>query len=205
MIRFGIRFLAAIARAAGLALVVIVPVNAASPALTAEQVQRLKSGDALVSVEPDDGDADGHIEAAIDIPASPHSVWTVMLDCARTVKFVQHMSSCTVTQRDVKGTWDIREHHSRWLSMLPETISVFRSDYVTDKEIRFERVSGSLRYLKGAWQLEPLYGGKQTRLFYSVRIGISAPVPRFMIRSQIEADVPKLLTALRKEVMSSAQ
>jgi ribosome-associated toxin RatA of RatAB toxin-antitoxin module len=171
--------------------------------LTPEQLTRLKAGEALVSVEDDQGEADGRIEAAIEIAAGPHRVWQVMTDCARAPRFVAGLKSCRVLQHGPADAWDIREHRSQWLSILPETISVFRSDYVVDKEIRFERVSGTLRFLKGAWRLEPLAGGARTRLFYSVRVGISAPVPGFMIRSALEADVPKLLYALRSEAVQA--
>jgi ribosome-associated toxin RatA of RatAB toxin-antitoxin module len=180
-----------------------VPQIASAEGLNAEQLARLKAGEALVSVEEDSGEADGHIEAVIEIPASPHRVWQVMIDCARAPKFVSGLKSCRVVEQDPKGAWDIREHRSKYLSMLPETVSVFRSDYALDKDIRFERVSGSLRFLKGGWRLESLDGGARTRLRYSVRVGISAPVPGFMIRSALESDVPKLLKALRSEVASS--
>ena len=186
---------------------VVVAASAAQVAsageLNADQLVQLRAGEALVSVTPDDsGEADGHIEAVIDIPSPPHRVWLTMLDCERSLKFVEHLKSCKVLQRGPNGSWDIREHHSKWLSILPEMVSVFRSDYVTDKEIRFERVSGGLRFLKGTWRFEALNGGMRTRVFYSVRIGISAPIPGFMIRSQIEQDVPKLLKALRAETLS---
>jgi ribosome-associated toxin RatA of RatAB toxin-antitoxin module len=171
--------------------------------LSGEQLARLKAGDALVSVEEDTGGADGHIEAAIEIPASPHRVWQIMTDCARAPKFVAGLKSCRIVEQGPNGAWDIREHRSQWMSMMPETISVFRSDYGLDKEIRFQRVSGTLKFLKGSWRLEPLNDGTRTRLRYSVRIGVAAPVPGFMIRSALEADVPKLLKALRAETAAA--
>jgi ribosome-associated toxin RatA of RatAB toxin-antitoxin module len=174
----------------------------AAQGLSADQLKKLKSGEALVSVEEDSGEADGHIEAVIEIAAAPHRVWQVMTDCARAPRFVTGLKSCRVVEQDQRGAWDVREHRSKYLSMLPETVSVFRSDYALDKDIRFERVSGSLRFLKGSWHLESLDGGASTRLSYSVRVGISAPVPGFMIRSALESDVPKLMKALREEVVT---
>ena len=169
--------------------------------LSNEQLARLKAGDALVSVDEDTGAADGHIEAAIEIPASPHHLWLVMTDCARAPKFVAGLKSCRVIEHGPNDAWDIREHRSQWMSMMPETVSVFRSDYVPDKEIRFQRVSGTLKFLKGSWTLQSMNGGARTRLLYSVRIGVAAPVPGFMIRSALESDVPKLLKALRAEAV----
>ena len=175
---------------------------ARAEALSPDQLTRLKAGDALVSVEEESGEADGHIEAVIEIAAAPHRVWQVMTDCARAPRFVAGLKSCRVVERGPADAWDIREHRSSWISILPETISVFRSDYTLDKEIRFARVSGSLRYLKGSWRLDPLNGATRTRLRYSARIGVSAPVPGFMIRSALEADVPKLLKSLRAEIVN---
>ena len=193
--------------AASALLLIFYSVTAAAEGLSADQLRRLNAGEALVSVEEDSGDADGHITAAIDIAASPHRVWQVMTDCARAPKFVAGLKSCRVLQLGPASgsgvAWDIREHRSKWLSLMPETVSVFRSDYVQDKEIRFERVSGNLRFLKGTWRLEPLSGGAGTRLRYDTRIGVSGPVPGFMVRSALEGDVPKLLGALRTEVLSS--
>jgi ribosome-associated toxin RatA of RatAB toxin-antitoxin module len=193
---------------AGVVCFALITVVALQPAkadgLTADQLARLKAGEALVSVEEDTGEADGHIEAAIEIPASPHSVWQVMTDCSRAPKFVAGLKSCRIVEQGPPGregvAWDIREHRSKYLSMLPETVSVFRSDYVVDKDIRFQRVSGSLRFLKGSWHLDALSGGARTRLRYSARVGVTALVPGFMIRSGLESDVPKLLKSLRAEV-----
>ena len=183
-------------------VIILTAAQAHAEDLSGEQLARLKAGDALVSVEEDTGGADGHIEAAIEIPASPHRLWQVMTDCARAPKFVAGLKSCRIVEQGPSGTWDIREHRSQWMSMMPETISVFRSDYTLDTEIRFQRVSGTLKFLQGSWRLQPLGNGNRTRLHYSVRIGVAAPVPGFMIRSALEADVPKLLKALRAETVA---
>ena len=60
----------------------------------------------------------------------------------------------------------------------------------------------TLKFLQGTWRLQPLNDGIRTRLRYSVRIGVAAPVPGFIIRSALEADVPKLLKALRAETVA---
>lgn len=186
---------------------VLVWVLIASPSLAgihvdAAAAQRLKAGDVLVDVEPDaTGEADGHIAAAIDIEAAPSAVFAVMTDCARALKFVDNLTVCKVLERARDGSFDVREHHSRWLSILPEMVSVFRSDYVPNREIRFSRISGDLKFLQGTWTLQPMSDGKVTRLLYDVRVGLDMPLPAFMIRGALESDVPRLLKSLRAEVM----
>ena len=191
-------------RILGQALALTALLVASAPALardlTAEQVSRLKAGDALVAVNADDGEADGRIEAAIDIAAPPARVFAVMLDCTHAMKFLSNLKSCKILEASPDGLSDLREHRSKWLSILPETVSVFRSTYVKDREIRFEKVRGDFKFLKGSWKLEPIQNGAATRVFYDVRVGINAPVPGFMIRSALEQDVPKVLKGLRDEV-----
>ena len=154
-----------------------------------------------MNVAPDDsGEADGQIEAVIDVAAPPAKVWTVMLDCQRALKFMEGLKSCRVLERGPNDAWDIREHKSKWLAILPELRSVFRSEYLRDKEIKFQRVAGDIKVLQGGWRLEPLTGGTSTRLTYHSRIGISAPIPGFILRGALESDVPKRLKALREDV-----
>ena len=174
----------------------------AAPKFDADDMARLRAGEAVVHVSDDDsGEADGRIDAGIEIPAAPDKVFAVMIDCQRALKFLAGLRSCKILEASKDGRSDVREHRSKWLSILPETVSVFRSDYVPGREIRFERVRGDLRFLKGAWHLEPLKGGAATRVLYEVRIGISSPVPGFMIRGALEDEAPKLLKGLRSEVM----
>ncbi|MEQ1714449.1 MAG: SRPBCC family protein [Hyphomicrobium sp.] len=185
--------------------VLVCPVAHARMTLDAGAVASLNAGEAIVRISADEtGEADGHIEAAIDIAATPEKVFAAMVDCARALKFVAELTECKILESSADGRSDVREHHSRWLSILPEMVSVFRSDYVPNREIRFARVRGDLAFLKGSWQLEPLRGGTVTRVLYDARVGISMPLPGFMIRGALEADVPKLLKALRTEVVSGA-
>lgn len=173
--------------------------------IDAEGARHLRAGDVLLEVADDDtGEADGRIMAVIDIAAPPPAVFAAMTDCSRALKFVDQLTVCKVLETGPDGSYDIREHHSRWLAILPETVSVFRSDYVQDREIRFSRVSGDLKFLKGSWRLQPMSGGSATRLIYDARVGVGMPIPGFMIRASLEADVPRLLKALRDEVLRGA-
>lgn len=173
-------------------------------ALMAAPVTRARadapSREIQVNVAADQGEADGRIDAQLDIAAPAARVWSAMLDCERATRYLTALKSCRVLEKSADGLSDIREHRSQWLSMLPETVSVFRSTYVPNREIQFERVSGDFRFLKGAWRLQPLAGGTSTRVTYTARIGVSVPLPSFVIRAALEADVPKFLSAFRQEV-----
>ena len=177
-----------------------VALAAADPALDGQQLRRLVTGEVLISVLPDPQGATGLIEAIIDIEAAPSAVWAVMLDCAHAMRMAPSLKSCRVLSGTPDGRSDVREHVVQWIWPLPAVRSVFQSDYIPYQRIAFQLVEGDLAYLKGSWTLEPLLQGKATRLSYRARITPGWPVPGALVRSAIEADVPKTLLALRREV-----
>ncbi|PPC85651.1 MAG: hypothetical protein CTY31_02460 [Hyphomicrobium sp.] len=169
--------------------------------LSPDDLVQLSKGEAVVHVSEDvTGQADAVIMAAIKIPTSPARLFSLMLDCRRSVQYVTGLKSCKVLEASPDGLSEIREHRSQWGALFPETVSVFRADYVLNREIKFERVRGDLRYLKGAWHMEPESGGKTTRLTYESRIGVNILMPSLLIRSTLADDIKKLLMALRAEV-----
>lgn len=188
-----------------LACVVMVLSTSASCAGKADQlspadVSLLSHGEVVVHVSEDNtGKADAVIHAAIDIPSPPSLVFATMLDCSRSVLYVSGLKSCRVLESSADGLREIREHRSQWGALFPETVSVFRADYILNREIKFERVRGDLRYLKGCWNFEPMRRGNATRLVYEARIGVNIAIPSFLIRSTLAQDIKKLLTALRAE------
>lgn len=165
-----------------------------------DELARLRARDVVITVAPDNDGADGVVEAAIDVAAPRSSVWPVLFDCARAPSFMPALKSCSVLSKGPGDAWDVREHRVSWTDYLPDSRSVFRSEYVKETSIRFSRVEGDLTCLEGEWRLEPLDGGKRTRLSYRVRIGIGLPVPAFLIRGALERDVPSFLKALRAEI-----
>ena len=173
--------------------------------LTADRRSRLAAGEPVVSVMPDDRGAAARIEAGIEIAAPPVKVWDVMLDCSRSARFIRGLESCRVIEADPAGRWDVREHQINWLSIMPRLRTVFRSQYETHRAIAFSRTDGDVPILEGAWRLEPIKAGAATRLHYEVRIGLSGPVPDFVVRSAIESDLPRTLIALRQEVLLDAR
>lgn len=184
-------------------LAAIAPAHAAP--LTAADLTRLAAGEIVVSVAADDRGAAGRVEAAVDIPAPPPVVWRIMLDCTRAVRYVTGLESCRIVEADPAGRWDVREHRINLLTLVPRIRNVFRSNYEPYRAIAFSRVDGDLSTLEGVWTLEPIQAGAATRLRYQARIGLSAPIPDFVVRSAIESDLPRMLKALRQEVAGDAR
>ena len=175
--------------------------NSITSALTADDIAQLKTGEPVVTISEAESPADGDVVGTIDIAMPAAAVWNVLIDCAGAPAFMENLKSCTVIERDPAGKWDVRAHEVQWLALLPKVRSVFRSDYVTNQSIRFKRAGGDLNYLEGQWRLEPMQGGKATRVHYQARVGFSSLVPSFMVRSALEKDIPHFLKVIRQEVM----
>jgi hypothetical protein len=157
-----------------------------------------------VQVDYDEDTSSARVTASIDIPAAPKVVYAVMVDCARALRVVTGLESCRVIEQSADGTWDIREHIVSIGLLLPRIRNVFRSDYERDSRIRFRRLDGDLKVSEGEWRLQPLAGGSATRVHYQSRVGLSLPVPRFLIQEAVRRDIPNVLIALRQESLASA-
>lgn len=178
--------------------------NASAAALTPADILRIAKAPPIVSVEPAPSPADGEVLASIDIPAPPGEVWRVLFDCARAPAIMPSLTSCRVLETGPGGAWDVREHRVQWISLLPEIASRFRSDYIQEKNIRFQLIGGDLSALDGEWRLQPLFHGAATQLSYRARVGFGALIPSFVIRNALQSDIPRFLQAIRAEAMRGA-
>ena len=173
-------------------------VPAYTQATTSEEA-RLRRGDVVARIVQERGPG-GRLVAAIDIPAAPSVVWSVMLDCARAPAYVPGLDSCRIVEATGDGSSDIREHRIRWIALLPKLTLRFRSSYIAEREIRVTRISGDLAAMQGAWRLESLDEGRATRLHYDFRIVPSKLLPSGLVRAGLLRDTPKVLEAVRTEV-----
>jgi len=184
--------------AIALALAVGLGPAAAAFDLTPRAQAALARGEAYADVSPDPDGISGHVRGVIDIDAPPELVWKVMTDCATAGKLITNLASCRVMSGDQRRGWDVREHVTRRNLVFPGLRIVFRSDYEPVSRIRFRLVEGDLKAQQGEWRLQPLNGGRGTRVFYDNRLAVDWPVPRSLIREALRKDVPKVLVNLRR-------
>jgi hypothetical protein len=182
----------------GLASTLVLANQAAAFELNAKARAALARGEAYADVSPDPDGNSGHVRGVIDIDAPPELVWKVMTDCATAGKLITNLASCRVVSGDQKRGWDVREHVTRRNLVFPGLQIVFRSDYEPVSRIRFKLVEGDLKAQQGEWRLQPLNGGRGTRVFYDNRLAVDWPVPKSLIREALRKDVPKVLDNLRR-------
>lgn len=185
-----------------LTLVAAAPAYAWQPGPEAER--RLALGQAWLEVRPDPAGASGLVRAGLDIDATPDTVWAVMLDCRLAPRMVSNLKSCRVLERDPAGRWDVREEVTKAL-LLPPVRLVFRSDYDPPHGYRFHRTGGDLSVLEGDWRLEPLDGGRRTRVLYESRAALPFAVPGPLARMLLREEIGRALQGLKRECLARRQ
>jgi uncharacterized protein YndB with AHSA1/START domain len=164
--------------------------------------QRQLAGGAVFAEVSGEPQGVGLIHAAIDIAAPPQIVWRIMTDCRETPKLITSADPCRVLSADPAGAWDVREQVTHGDLIVPDIHNVYRSDYQPYSLIRFHRVSGDLKVEEGEWRLEPLQGGRATRVIYVNRLAANLIAPAFMVREGLRQSTPKVLENLRRECLA---
>lgn len=150
-------------------------------------------------------DGAGQIQAAIDIAASPKTVWTVMNDCGDMNRIVLSMTSCRILSGDLRRGWDIREQITKGNFFVPTIRNVIRNDYQPYTLIRFRKAGGDLKAEEGEWRLEPLKGGAATRVVYVNRVAADILAPAALVREGMKRDTAKVLVNLRRVCLEAAK
>ena len=170
--------------------------------LSAADISALQSGQVVSRIWRDPTQHSSVIDAfaAVDIKASAEDIWAVMTDCEKSVQVVANMKSCTVLSGSVSQGSDIREQIFRTPFPFPKFRSVFKSDFILHQQISFQKAGGDMKVQNGLWRIIPIDGGVH-RVTYQARVGLNAPIPRFMIKNAVRKDTPELMMNLRDIVL----
>ncbi|MCI3135135.1 SRPBCC family protein [Phenylobacterium aquaticum] len=170
---------------------------------TPAEAAALDQGRGFVEVTPDAAGASGFIRAGIDIPAPREAVWRALTDCALAPRIAVGLKSCRVLRRDPEGRWDVREHVSRLIPLLPQIRTEFRSDYDPLDGFTYRRTGGDMQVLEGRWRLISLPGGK-VRVISEGRAQAPFVTPGPMARLVLHREAAMALAALKRESLALA-
>jgi hypothetical protein len=159
------------------------------PALAAGEVQvELLRGERSLTAE---------IRLAVEIDASPESIWAVLEACEVAPEYVPHVQDCRRLEELDGGRAELFVQTIKPIFFMPSFEHVFRLDYTPFTHIGVHRVSGPIELLEGSWWLVP-QDGDRTLLVYELSIDPGMPVPRFMVRATLKRDLPHVLEAVRE-------
>jgi hypothetical protein len=112
---------------------------------------------------------------------------------------------CTVLERDPTGRVELREHVVKWGFLLPPMHSTSRLTLDPYRRIAFRCESGDIKDCEGQWLLEPLDGGRATRVTYENRAKAPFGLSDGLATMAMRRDVPNALRALRRESVAAAR
>lgn len=173
-----------------------------APELSAEDVNALQNGEAIISVWKDrEREHKPTIsKGGIDIMVPAADVFSIMLDCDRMAEVSTDIRECKVLETTDDGSWDIRKQKFAVSPVLPKFKTTFRTDYtVTPGQgyvMQVEKISGDLKVQEGRWDIIVL-GPEETRVIYQAAIKPSLPIPAKVIRKQVAIGIPDILRNLR--------
>ena len=182
-----------------LSLVLAPNVWAQSPYIMTEADQEtLRAGKAVTHVWRDKTRADKALDVfgAIDIMATPETIWNIMTDCTRGSEIVKGMRSCKVLETFGDGS-DIRQQIFDMGPFLPDAKTEFRSVYSQNQHIKISRTGGDMKIQDAIWDIKPLTNDI-TRVSYRATIKLKFPVPRKLIKNATRKDTPQIMRNLRR-------
>jgi hypothetical protein len=157
-------------------------------------------GDIDVSVSLDPTAQSGRVRAAVRIHADRATVWSLLTNCANTVRLVPGLVDCTVVETAPDGSWQLIRHVIAYSWYVPRLTFVFRADYRYPERISIRQISGDFRLFEGSWDLEK--DGDFTVARCSLALAPGFWVPRWLLKVVLKHDLPKMLRALRSAAES---
>ena len=157
-------------------------------AIAARQIQ--------VDAERGDRPLTVNVRLAAEIDASPAAVWDVLRACEISPEYVPNVVSCMKLEEIDGGAAELFVQTIKPIFFMPTFEHVFRLDYMPYTRIDVSRVSGPIAHMQGSWWLLPQASGR-ILLVYELALDPGMPIPRFLVRSTLKRDLPKVVAAVR--------
>ncbi len=148
-----------------------------------------------ISVTLDAAEQSGSANATVRIHAHREVIWSLITSCTEALRLVPGLVSCEVLETAPDGSWQRIRHVLNYSWFVPKLTYEIRASYTEPSKVSIERVAGDLRVLKGSWTLQR--DGEDTIAHYKVDLAPGFWVPRWIVRSALRRDLPKMLRALR--------
>jgi hypothetical protein len=174
---------------------------AAGAARTASVAAEASAGnDIAISVSLDPTEQSGSASATVRIRARREIVWSLITSCAESLRMVPGLEVCDVVETAPDQSWQKIRHVMDYSWYLPRLTYLIRATYDPPSKVSIERISGDLRTLRGSWELTS--DGDYTIAHYTVDLAPGFWVPKWIVRSALRKDLPRMLRALRSRAES---
>jgi len=184
-------------RTAPLALLCCTFAAGAEPNLDWIDREALAAREILVQADRSERPLTVDVKLAAEVDATPAAIWDVLTACEISPEYVPNVVSCKKLEQLDGGRADLFVQTVKPIFFLPTFEHVFRLDYTPYTRIDVNRVSGPIAHMQGTWWLLPQENGR-ILLVYELALDPGMPIPRFMVRTTLKRDLPKVVGAVRK-------
>lgn len=137
------------------------------------------------------------------VHASPEKVWNIIADYDNLHKVFKQMKKATVIKNN--GRVKLVKHVVTPSGPVGTYSYVVQVKETAPKRMEWKRVSGAFKDVQGFWKLEPLDGGRTTRVTYASHVDGGFLVPSALVNRQCRIDMPIVVGNLRNKAESELQ
>jgi uncharacterized membrane protein len=136
-----------------------------------------------------------YVVGSVLIHAPRSNVWSILSDYDRSTEIFNNLHVCKVVGSD---------GNKKLLRQVVSAGGAVKFDYIVNLEespeslISWNRRSGSLKEVKGAWQLDEVPGG--TLVTYRIHLDGGVLMPSWILIPQVKGYLPTVLHALKTKV-----
>ncbi|MBI1268898.1 hypothetical protein GC174_00550 [bacterium] len=157
------------------------------------------SGGQIVQEKVKIGDREFHVTRAM-IKSSPEHVWSYLTDYDKAPSVFSNLKKIRLLdQKDNRKKVEFEVVSLGGLVKYDYVLHVVESE---PHQMEWSRASGAFKANDGFWFLEPVDGGKYTRVTYAKHIDGGLFVPRMIVDKQLKSTMPNVIANLRSAVAS---
>jgi hypothetical protein len=143
------------------------------------------------------------IDVAVKIDAPREAIWRVLTSCEIAPEYVPNVVDCTLVETFDDGRSELFRQRLKPAFFIPAFDHVFRLDYMPYSRIDVSRIGGLIKHMEGTWWLLESEPGT-VLLVHHLELDPGLPVPRFIVRSALRRDLPRVLAAVRDRAEGGA-
>jgi len=187
------------------ALITLLATPVARSEFTAEEWQRMKNGDVIiteVAAQNPDGSQRIDFLAKLYIKATRQEVWKTIRDYNHYSEFMPRLTKATILKQEGQVYWVRYEVKVLWLRVVyhlrVEGVDPFkRIEFKLDTDKK-----NHIRNTYGYWILQDAPEGSGTVLSYSAYIDTGIPAPESLARKVAKSALPGVVKNVRKRIES---
>lgn len=137
------------------------------------------------------------------VKAKPEHIFRILTDYENAPGVFPHLLKCHVLENH--GSTKIVEHKVQPSGPFGTYTYVLQVKEVPGKSLEWHRIRGDFKEVDGLWKLDPLEGGRHTFVTYTSHINGGLFLPPILIKRQVHADMPGVMSALKSQAESMTQ